>query len=50
MREVLRYATLPVEIPAGVAGITEKDTAHVVVHAVDFAALTVKIFNRFRAN
>ncbi len=48
--EVLCYATQPLEIPGGIAGIAEIDLAHVVVHAVDVVALPVKMFDRFRAN
>ena len=50
MHEVLRYATQPVEIPAGVTGITEKDAAHIIVDAVDLMALAFEVFHGFRAN
>ncbi len=50
MREVLRYATQPVEIPAGVAGITEKDAAHIIVNTVDLMTLAIEVFHCFRAN
>ena len=48
--EVLRDPTQPVQIPRGVARIAKKNPAHVVVDAVDFAALAVKVFDGFRAN
>jgi hypothetical protein len=48
--EVLCYATQTVEIPAGVARITKKDTAHIIVYAVDLVALVIEVFHGFRAN
>jgi len=40
----------PVEIPGGVAGITKKDLAHIIVDAVDLTAQAVEMFHCFRAN
>ena len=44
--EVRCYATQSLEIPAGVAGFTEKDLAHVVIDTVDLMALAVKMLHR----
>ncbi len=38
------------EIPGCIARISEEDTAHIVVHANDFATLAVKMLHSFRAN
>src|ERR1700741_1950121 len=48
--EVLRDTPQPIEIPAGVTGITEKDLAHVVIDTVDLMALAVEIFHGFRTD
>ena len=48
--EVLCVAPQPVEIPSGVAGLAEKNLAHIVVDAVDPMALAVEMFHSFRAN
>ena len=50
MSEVPRDAAQAFQIPCCITGIAEKDPAHVVVHAMDCIALTVKVFNGFRAN
>ena len=50
MREVLRRAMQPVEIPGGITWITEKDAAHIIVDAVDPMALAIEMFHSFRAN
>jgi hypothetical protein len=50
MSEVPGDPAQTVQIPGCVARIPEKDAAHIVVDAVDFAALTVKVLNGFRAN
>jgi hypothetical protein len=47
MRKVLCYAAQPVEIPAGVAGVTEKDAAHIIVDAVHLMTLTFEVFHGF---
>ena len=47
MSEVLRYAAQTVEIPAGVARITKKDPAHIIVYAVDLMALVIEVFHGF---
>jgi len=44
--EVLCYATQSLEIPASVAGFTEKDLAHVVIDTVELIALAVKMPHR----
>ena len=44
--EVLCYAAQSLEIPASVAGFTEKDLAHVVIDAVNLMALVVKMLDR----
>lgn len=40
----------PVEIPGGVAGLTEKNLAHIIVDAVDLLALVIEMFHGFRAD
>jgi hypothetical protein len=44
--EVLCYSTQSLEIPASVAGFTEKDLAHVVIDTVELIALAVKMPHR----
>ena len=44
--KLLCYDTQSLEIPASVAGFTEKDTAHVVIDTVDLMALAVKMLHR----
>jgi len=47
MREVLRYSAQPLKIPVCVAGITEKDAAHIIVYPMDMVALLIKVFDGF---
>jgi hypothetical protein len=50
VREVLADAAQAVKIPSCVTKLAEENAAHVVVHAVNFTALAVKMFDGFRAN
>jgi len=45
--KVQRDPAQAIQIPSCVARIAEENPAHVVVHAVAFAALAVKVFDRF---
>ena len=50
VREIFGDCAEPVEIPCSVTGITELNLADVVVGAVDLMALSVGMFQGFRAN
>src|SRR5215472_6632535 len=50
VREALRRALKPLEVPQRVSRRPEQYAAHVVIHAGDLVALPVKMFHGFRTD
>src|SRR5258708_34732020 len=50
VREIPSNAAKALEIPCGVTGIAEENTAHVVIHADHLMSLTIEMLHSFRTD